>query len=274
MIKPSFPGIGRTALAIGLAGVLAGVGALVTSSGSPAAPDLSTVRPVVQSQSVDGACDVDGVGVNFSTEHRDAPSRYVVTDVGLTGVSPTCEGAWITVALTGPTSNDTLGSTTVPYAGSSMTLATTYEPNAADITGTAVTLDGGKTPVPTECAGLDFRTIQVGTLEGERIEGTNPGGDLIYGLDGDDEIVSLQGNDCLHGGAGADRITAGNGDNVVISGGGGGTITVGNGRNVIYLGTGADVVYMGNAGKTRIQGAEPDDLCYVVSGKKNTKVKC
>lgn len=247
-------------------------------------PNLDGVVPIVQSSSGGGACDVNGVTVGYRTAYRTTPSRrYVVAAAVVQHVSwPSCDGATVTVTLTN-TSSQTIGSGQVPVGGTpaggevATPVPMSPQPDAAAVTGVAITLSGGTTPVPAECNSIKFDFTAVGTLGNETINGTN-GNDLIYTLEGVDTVNGFNGTDCITGGPNAgddttivegtgstgnnvilagdgnDSVTAGNGNNLVKLGNGNDTVNAGNGANTIYLGKGTDSVTVGNGNDTIFTG--------------------
>ena len=247
-------------------------------------PNLNGIVPIVQSSSGNGACDVTGVTVGYDSAYRKTPTRgYNVASVVVQHISwPSCNGATLTATLTNA-AHQTIGSGQVPVSGapSGGEVATPVpmspQPDAAAVTGVAITLSGGTTPIPSECSSIKFDFIAVGTLGNETINGTN-GNDLIYTLNGVDTVNGFNGTDCITGGPNAgdnttivegsgstgnnvvlagdgnDSVTAGNGDNLVKLGNGNDAVNLGNGANTVYLGKGTDSVTVGNGNDTIYTG--------------------
>ena len=74
--------------------------------------------------------------------------------------------------------------------------APTVPPDARWVSTVGLTLDGGTTPIPPECAGMVFNSTFIGTNGDDVIDGTNPKNDLIYSLEGADRVDGRQGSDC------------------------------------------------------------------------------
>jgi hypothetical protein len=269
-------GIGGVAVASFVAGI---------SPNTADAPTLDSIERVVQGAPAQAICDVDGVDVSYHTAYRSAPDHgYDVVDVVIEDVNwPSCSPARLRVALDLDGANASGDIAKLSDASSSYVLngtateATVTLPvrippaddlaDAADAMSVAVELEGGTTPIPTACAGMKFNRIQVGTLGNDSLTGTNPSGDLIYGLEGADTITSLQGDDCVDTDAddtAGDTVTLGNGANVVSTGAGADTIKVGNGsKNKISAGAGNDSITVGNGKGNVIDGGLGINKCYV-----------
>lgn len=276
------------------------VAVLATTTNQTAGdPRLDSIREIAKQQTVQGACDVDGVDVGYHTAYRSGgPLGYDVPAAVVSNISwPSCSGATLTVVLGDGTTHDraTGGLKLDPSLPQNSGLITTANGNATVtvperlkssssspagaewISEVGVTLDGGTTPVPVECTGMQFANVFVGTTGDDTINGTNPAGDLLYGLTGTDRITSMQGDDCLITGTDAqgDTITAGNGNNVVRTGGGADSISVGNGTNRIYAYGGNDTITVGNGKNNLIDGGDGTDICNVPRSAKNpTFVSC
>lgn len=269
--------------AVALAGFVAS-----TSPVDPGDPNLDSLERIVQQAPAQAICDVDGVDVSYHTAYRSDPDHgYDVVDVVVSDVTwPSCSPARLNVALTliGATASaqiaklaDASGAVVLNGPASTATEATVTVPvrippsadlaDAADAMSVAIQLEGGTTPIPNECNGMRFAKIQVGTLGDDTLTGSNPAGDLIYGLQGADKITSLQGDDCVNTQAedsGDDTVRLGNGVNVVTTGDGDDTIAVGNGsKNKISSGGGDDRITVGNGKSNVIHGGAGTDLCFV-----------
>lgn len=118
-------------------------------------------------------------------------------------------------------------------------------------------------PVPSECSGMTFGQVIVGTPGDDRFVAAN-GGALIFGLGGDDTLEGGNGKDCLVGGDGDDTLSGGNGKDVLLGGegddrlsGGGDDDTIGgaNGRDLLDGGPGIDACD-GGRGKDELIGCE------------------
>lgn len=278
-----------------LAGVAVAIGATAagvisfTHDTTPASMSLGPSAPIAQSATVVGACDVTGVDVSYDTTYSTERHGYFVDKIDVSEISsPSCDTAMLTVGLKDE-DGDSLGSVTGPVIGASTTLDIETDPDAALVYDVDVVLDGGYTPWPTACNGLTFQNIQVGTLSDDELAGVNPRSDLLYGLAGADRLESLQGDDCLDGGDGSDTIVSGNGNSVLFAGAGNDSMTAGNGNNKIFPGSGTNTIVvgsgknvidasqgdntitMGSTGKTKVNGADAEDKCFVVSGGKPPK---
>ncbi len=265
--------------------------ALATVSAPPtgSAPPMLAAQP----SGTVGTCDVDGVDVAYRTTYRSVPPLgYDVTDAIVSGVSwPSCQGAVLSVVLgDGATSDRALGQLTlangnVVVGGPSATAtvpvrlktAPVAVPDAAWISSVGVTLDGGTTPIPPDCQGMNLPTVIIGTLGPDVINGTDPKGDLIYSLLGADRIDGRQGDDCITTGADAngDTVTVGNGNNVVRTGPGDDTVVAGNGTNRISTGDGNDTITVGNDKNSTIDAGPGNDVCRIPKSVKSiTVISC
>jgi hypothetical protein len=288
----------RRFLLLAVAAIAIGAFAAATDP-SPSGPaELDGLRSIAQQQSVQGACDVDGVDVAYRTSYRgDSPLGYDAVEVVVRNIAwPSCKDATLDVVLGDGTQTDralgqlVLSTANVTAAGGNahadVTAALKSSPSqradARWIASVGVAIAGGYTPTPPECAGMQFATIRVATTEDDTIEGSNPAGDLIYSLTGLDRITSLQGDDCLVTGADTegDTVVAGNGNNVVKTGtdqvGGNDSITVGNGANRIFAGAGDDTIRIGsgNAKATSIESGPGTDTCFIPKSAKKFTHDC
>ncbi len=245
-------------------------------------------------QSTEGACDLDGVHVGYRTAYRSTlPLGYDLTHAVVSQIAwPSCNGAVLSVVLGDADAPDlatgevTLTSAIVALAGSSATVAVPVSlveapdslPDAAPIVSVGISLAGGTTPIPPECAGMQFSSSFIGTTGDDVIEGTNPKGDLIYSLSGADRIDGRQGRDCIITGADSDGdvVVVGNGANVVLTGAGNDTVIAGNGASRIFTGAGDDTITVGNGSKGAHIDAGPGfDTCRIPkSVKQITVVGC
>lgn len=283
----------RRLIPLGLGGAALATFVATTAPVSPGDPPIDRIVPIAQQATAQAICDIDGVDVSYHTTYRSDPTHgYDVVDVVVSDVSwPTCAPARLRVELTVVHTDSTVevGSAeipklSVPVSGTvvdpiedeevaTITMPVRIDPpsddkaDAAEAMRVAVELEGGMTPVPDDCLGMKFNKIQVGTLGDDTLTGTNPAGDLIYGLQGVDTITSLQGNDCIHTEAsdtGNDTVTLGNGTNVVSTGAGHDVISVGNGsKNKISAGDGDDDIYVGNGKSNEIDGGDGANQCFV-----------
>ncbi len=72
-------------------------------------------------------------------------------------------------------------------------------------------------PIPTECRGMTFAQVIVGT-DGDDVIHAGNGGALVFGSGGDDAISGGNGKDCLVGGDGDDTLYGANGRDVLLGG--------------------------------------------------------
>lgn len=94
--------------------------------------------------------------------------------------------------------------------------------------------------LPVECEGMTFDRIILGTRgRPETITGTS-GNDLIFGLNGKDEIFGLAGDDCLVGWNGKDNLDGGEGEDVLVGGNGKDDLEGGEGCDDVSGGRGKD----------------------------------
>ncbi|MCC7425893.1 MAG: hypothetical protein IT557_03210 [Alphaproteobacteria bacterium] len=97
------------------------------------------------------------------------------------------------------------------------------------------------------------------------------GDDVIFGTDGDDQLLGNNGNDFIDGGAGNDTIYGNNGSDLLDGGAGSDTVTGGAENDTILGGEGDDALYGlggndhldGGAGADLMRGGKGDDT-YVV----------
>jgi Ca2+-binding RTX toxin-like protein len=267
--------------------VVAGLIALLTMAtptpGSLPPDDLRGTPAVAggQPQTVQGICDVDGIAVAYRSAYRSSPPLgYDVTDGVISGIAwPSCSGATLSVVVGDGSTTDrargqlTLSASNVIVAGPSavatvplrLTAAPASPPDARWITTVGVTLDGGTTPVPPECAGMTFYSTFIGTNGDDVINGSSAKSDLIYSLEGADRIDGQQGADCVITGADAqgDTVVVGNSDNVVRTGAGPDVITAGNGVQRITSGSGNDTITVGTGKGSYLDAGPGTDTCRI-----------
>lgn len=89
--------------------------------------------------------------------------------------------------------------------------------------------------------------------------------DLIYALDGDDEVDSAYGNDTVYGGSGNDSIDGGYGNDILYGEDGNDTLIGGVGEDTLYGGNGNDFLN-GNGGASILDGGAGNDTLYGNTG--------
>lgn len=89
--------------------------------------------------------------------------------------------------------------------------------------------------------------------------------DLIYALDGDDEVDSAYGNDTVYGGSGNDSIDGGYGNDILYGEDGNDTLIGGVGEDTLYGGNGNDFLN-GSAGASILDGGAGNDTLYGNTG--------
>ena len=112
--------------------------------------------------------------------------------------------------------------------------------------GAGVWLTEGDPPLPTQCIGMVFDRIIIGTNKNDQLTGTDDN-DLIFGLQGKDVIRGLGGQDCLVGGNGKDELLGEDHDDVLVGG---------NAKDALD-GGGDDDVCDGGRGKNTLINCEP-----------------
>ena len=100
------------------------------------------------------------------------------------------------------------------------------------------------------------RTI-VGTVAPDRLVGSSPEGDLIFG-GGADTLIGGPGNDIIYGVRSGNQIDGGQGNNYIEGGTGDDKITAGDGTNTVYGGSGHDEIRLGNGNNYVDPGGAPD----------------
>ncbi len=100
---------------------------------------------------------------------------------------------------------------------------------------------------------FDSNQVKRGTATDDRLVGNLNSSNIIYGLDGSDQIIGGNNTDNLYGGNGNDQIEAKGGDDLVYGGNGNNQINGGEGNDVIFSGEGNDSI-RGGAGNDRIDG--------------------
>ncbi|MGQ0832944.1 MAG: calcium-binding protein [Microthrixaceae bacterium] len=278
---------------VGVLGLLAV--SVAPPAAEPAREDLvgALVAAGGQQQSLQSQCDVDGIDVGYRTAYRStSPLGYDVTHAVVSKISwPSCEGAVLSVQLgDGVTPARAIGQLTlssgnvVVSSGNAtadvvvrLADAPTVPPDARWVSTVGLTLDGGTTPIPPECAGMVFNSTFIGTNGDDVIDGTNPKNDLIYSLEGADRVDGRQGSDCIITGADAqgDTVTVGNANSVVRTGPGNDVVTSGNGAHRIYTNGGNDSITIGTGKGAYIDAGPGTDTCRVPrSVKQITLVSC
>ena len=82
---------------------------------------------------------------------------------------------------------------------------------------------------------------------------------IVFGLDGNDNLAGGVDNDLLYGGAGDDRLYGYNGNDRLDGGAGNDTLYGGNGNDILLGGIGNDSL-SGDEGDDRLEGGEGDDI--------------
>lgn len=89
--------------------------------------------------------------------------------------------------------------------------------------------------------------------------------DLIYALDGDDEVDAAYGNDTVYGGNGNDSLDGGYGNDILYGEDGDDTLIGGVGEDTLYGGNGNDFLN-GNGGASILDGGAGNDTLYGNTG--------
>lgn len=89
--------------------------------------------------------------------------------------------------------------------------------------------------------------------------------DLIYALDGDDEVDAAYGNDTVYGGNGNDSLDGGYGNDILYGEDGDDTLIGGVGEDALYGGNGNDFLN-GSAGASILDGGAGNDTLYGNTG--------
>ena len=206
-----------------------------------------------------GSCDVDGVSIGYSTDFLNSPvpSSYRVTSVTVGDISPTCEGATVSVALKGGSNVIGAGTAVVSDSTAAVAIVTpsASPPAAEDIDGVHVEIAGGQIPVPPQCNGLILDRVYVGT-EGDDVRSGTTFRDLMFGQAGNDSINGLQNPDCIDGGDGDDTLLGDVLDDVLIGGAG---------NDLLEGGVGKDRAF-GSAGNDRLNGGPGNDTLFGEDG--------
>ncbi len=90
----------------------------------------------------------------------------------------------------------------------------------------------------------------------------NGGDDLISSGSGDDTVYGGDGNDVISSGSGSDTVYGGSGDNVISSGYGNDTIYSGDGNNLILGGSGNDLIFVGSGNNVIDGGSGLDTASF------------
>lgn len=113
--------------------------------------------------------------------------------------------------------------------------------------------------IPTECAGMTFDRMYLGTAGVDTLTGSSTR-DLILGRGGNDILEGSSGHDCIVGGAGDDKITDASGNDVILGNGGNDNINAGSGNDYVDAGAGTDYVF-GSSGYDTCKNAETKVMC-------------
>jgi signal peptidase I len=143
---------------------------------------------------------------------------------------------------------------TIPWLGHILPVGDASEASFADGAGATMQITVGSwpaPPTPSECEGMTFDEIIVGTSGDDTIK-AGDGAALVFGLGGNDTIQGGNGKDCLDGGDGNDTLAGGNGKDVLLGG---------EGDDTIYGDGDGDVIQGGN-GKDLLNGGAGTDACY------------
>jgi hypothetical protein len=97
---------------------------------------------------------------------------------------------------------------------------------------------------------------------------TDPLGEFIYALEGDDTVVGGIGNDTILGGDGANNLFGGGGSDLIIGGADGDILDGGAGKDSVYGAGGEDVLFggdddddlFGGAGDDILEGGDGNDI--------------
>ncbi len=136
-----------------------------------------------------------------------------------------------------PTASPTASPTSPPTP--SPTLAPTPSPTPGSTASPTPSPTQAPPQVPSECSGMSFDTMIIGTSSDDGIVGTQ-GRDLIFGLGGNDSITGQNGNDCIAGGDGDDFLSGDGNDDVIVGGDGNDYAAGGVGNDWIWGGPGND----------------------------------
>jgi hypothetical protein len=133
--------------------------------------------------------------------------------------------------------------------------------------GAGVWLGPDDPPLPSQCAGIVFDRIIIGTNKSNVLTGTS-GNDLLFGGNGQDTIYGLGGDDCvvgqngkdwlLVGGSGNDVLVGANGKDRLYGGPGNDKLYGDNAPDYLYGGDGTDVLVGGNGPGTEFQDGPND----------------
>ncbi len=109
----------------------------------------------------------------------------------------------------------------------------------------------GGPQVPSECEGMTFAEVIVGT-EGDDVIAGGAGNNLIFGLGGNDNLAGGNASDCIVGGPGDDTIAGNNGADVLLGGDNNDGLSGGNGSDYLDGGAGTDLCDGGNSNNTLV----------------------
>jgi hypothetical protein len=220
-------------------------------------------------------CDQSHVVVSYPTEWDSGPG-FAVPNAVLTGLSPACAGAEVSVSLYEHADGTTLvasGAVAVPV-GATGPLTVPLAPadgQAERVDRLRLVITGGDPPVPAECAHLRFDRI-LGVVEGTTVLRGTPRRDLLLGGAAGETIDGWANPDCVVGGAGDDVLRGDTGDDVVLGQDGDDLLEGGNGHDRLFGGAGNDVLrdssdgHGDETGRDLLVGGDGDDVLEGGSG--------
>ena len=202
-----------------------------------------------------GSCQVDTAHAGYTAAFDSSLETYAVTEATISNLSPSCQGATLTVTLDDGSADGTSAKVISGSVGEA-TVAFTEPAAARDVVAINVVLEGGTTPVPEACQSMTFDHVKIGDTSDNVLEGS-PLRDLMYGIGGNNTIFGGPQNDCLVGGPGQDTLRGEAGNDVLIANGGD--------WNVLEGGPGHDVL-IASGPNDILDGGPGNDTCYVVEG--------